>query len=176
MSSTTTETRVHGAWEKVHVRRADAADVATVARLDAACFERPWSTQELLSLLTGDTLLLIAELQGGAVGYCLARQVLETADLLRIAVCREARRKGIARQLLTRTRVDLERQNCETLILEVSESNRPARELYTRFGFTVVGRRENYYPTSRTGSGSTGATAALVMSLRLATTESAECS
>jgi ribosomal-protein-alanine N-acetyltransferase len=32
-----------------------------------------------------------------------------------------------------------------TVFLEVEENNQPARRLYERAGFTVVGRRERYY-------------------------------
>ncbi|MFX5295047.1 GNAT family N-acetyltransferase, partial [Acinetobacter baumannii] len=33
-----------------------------------------------------------------------------------------------------------------TIFLEVEENNQPARRLYERMGFAVVGRRESYYP------------------------------
>jgi ribosomal-protein-alanine N-acetyltransferase len=32
-----------------------------------------------------------------------------------------------------------------SIFLEVEENNAPARRLYERIGFTVVGRRERYY-------------------------------
>ena len=34
------------------------------------------------------------------------------------------------------------------IYLEVAESNTPARRLYEKFGFLVIGRRENYYRSS----------------------------
>ena len=35
------------------------------------------------------------------------------------------------------------------IYLEVAESNNAARNLYEKFGFFVVARRENYYRTAR---------------------------
>ncbi|MGC4648503.1 GNAT family N-acetyltransferase, partial [Escherichia coli] len=55
------------------------------------------------------------------------------------------RGRGLSRDLLRTHLGHLAGHGLKTVFLEVEENNRPARALYGRAGFRVVGRRERYY-------------------------------
>ena len=71
------------------------------------------------------------------------------ADILNITVRPEARRQGIATQLLGKIGELAEPRGVTVIHLEVRESNTPARTLYGKLGFTVDGIRKNYYERPR---------------------------
>lgn len=66
-------------------------------------------------------------------------------QLLYLAVAEGSRRKGIGGLLLQKMLDISFEMGVKDAFLEVSESNRAAYNLYTKFGFQVVGRRGAYY-------------------------------
>lgn len=81
------------------------------------------------------------------IGYGGYWQVDSEAHLINLAVHPEVRSQGIGRQILNYLVAHMERQKTVKILLEVRQSNHPARKLYESFGFTVVGTRKNYYTT-----------------------------
>jgi [ribosomal protein S18]-alanine N-acetyltransferase len=80
--------------------------------------------------------------EGRVVGFIVTRSVGDRErEVLNIAVHPDFRRLGIGTELL---RSELVRSP-GAHFLEVRESNTPARELYRRLGFEVVGSRPGYY-------------------------------
>lgn len=71
-------------------------------------------------------------------GFLISREVAGEVEILNLAVAPECRRSGVATALIESIESSL-------VFLEVRESNEPARNLYWKIGFRVVGRRENYY-------------------------------
>jgi len=69
----------------------------------------------------------------------------QEAELLRIAVAPEARRRGQGRQLLEASERVLMDQGITTLHLEVRCSNQAARHLYESSGWTLQRTRTAYY-------------------------------
>jgi len=53
-------------------------------------------------------------------------------------------RQGIADRLM-RALIEQAEKGVARVLLEVRESNQPARRLYEKHGFREVGRRRNYY-------------------------------
>nr|WP_246495354.1 GNAT family N-acetyltransferase [Ameyamaea chiangmaiensis] len=78
-------------------------------------------------------------------GFVMARQVLDEAEVLTLAVLPSCRRQGIASALLARLAVDCRGRGAGRLFLEVSEANTAARALYEGCGFAGIGRRRAYY-------------------------------
>ena len=78
------------------------------------------------------------------VGFALARVVANESELLLLAVKRDGRRKGIGKLLLNRFIEIATSRGAGRLHLEVREGNH-AIKLYSKAGFTEVGRRRNYY-------------------------------
>jgi ribosomal-protein-alanine N-acetyltransferase len=143
------------------VRLARPDDLEPVVSLDQACFGvAAWSADswaEEFSRLGLDRLVLVAD-DGGVVGYVVLLvppAAEDPVDLTRIAVDPARRRTGIARQL---TSAALSEVAGRTVLLEVAEGNKGARELYRMDGFVEISQRRGYYP---------GGEDAVIMQLRV---------
>ena len=113
----------------VRIEPMTAADVPQVAELEKACFSDPWPESILSHELENElSLWLVAKSGDTVLGYIGSQSVLDEADMMNIAVRKDARRQGIAKKLL-----------------EVRDSNEAAIRLYEGFGFLQVGKRPNYY-------------------------------
>jgi len=122
------------------------ADTTWLARVHAACFNRPrpWSSEEFAELLQPANTILITRDQG----FVLARTAHDEAEILTIAVMPSVRRRGIGRNLLLGLERGLGAKNIRHLFLEVSAANTAALALYYSLGFVESGRRSGYYPTA----------------------------
>ncbi len=69
----------------------------------------------------------------------------EEAQVLTIGVARSHQRRGIGGVLL-HDLLSVAGAHAREVFLEVRASDEVARRLYERHGFTVIGRRRNYYP------------------------------
>ena len=83
--------------------------------------------------------------EGNVVGYIGSRIVLDSADITNVAVRPQYRRQGIGYELVNRMLEEMILRGVSSVLLEVRESNLPAQNCYAQAGFTVVGRRKNYY-------------------------------
>ena len=125
-------------------------DVGTLAKIDAQIEYTPWSKNQFKSAyenpaVTGE---VITTASGEVVAYALWLNCVDVYELLTIGVRPEYRRRGFARELLTHRQSVLKADDtCESVFLEVRESNVGARALYTATGFEEVGLRKNYYAT-----------------------------
>jgi ribosomal-protein-alanine N-acetyltransferase len=80
-----------------------------------------------------------------AGGMMLIRVAADEAEILTIGVAPEARGTGLGARLLDTAAAVARDAGAAKLFLEVSARNAPARALYTKAGFTQVGRRRRYY-------------------------------
>jgi ribosomal-protein-alanine N-acetyltransferase len=78
-------------------------------------------------------------------GFVASRMVADELHINNIAVRPEHRRRGLGGALLRGALEGGAKVGARLVILEVRASNHPARALYERHGFRVVGRRANYY-------------------------------
>lgn len=85
------------------------------------------------------------------VGYVIVSIAAGESHLLNLAVDPVCQRRGIGRLLLDFACREAAGQQAECMFLEVRPSNRIARDLYTRAGFTEFGRRRDYYPNAASG-------------------------
>jgi ribosomal-protein-alanine N-acetyltransferase len=85
----------------------------------------------------------------GVIGFSLGRVAAGEAELLLLAVKKSSQGKGAGELLLKRFMAVAQTRGAKRLHLEVRDGNH-AVKLYTRAGFTPVGRRKNYY-TGRDG-------------------------
>lgn len=88
--------------------------------------------------------LTVARDAGGMIGFSLARIVADEAELLLLAVRRRAQGRGVGKSLLERFIQDSKQKDATRLHLEVRDGNH-AVKLYQKYGFSLVGRRRNYY-------------------------------
>ena len=124
----------------------DQTHVAQIAQLEALCFSDPWSESSIASELSNPLSCWLVAVEGEKVaGYIGSQTVMGETDMMNVAVHPDYRRQGIANRLIL-TLVDaLKKRGSHWLMLEVRQSNAPARALYEKLGFAEVGRRKNYY-------------------------------
>lgn len=110
------------------------------------CFSAPWSRLVFADMLEDDGCgFFCARACGAAVGFCAVRAAADEGELLDIAVLPDYRRRGIGAALLDAGIEYLRGAGAGRIFLEVRESNSAARGLYASRGFSLCGRRRNYY-------------------------------
>ena len=97
------------------------------------------------------------------VGFALALNLGTEVEIVSLGVVRERRRCGMGSALLDTLCHEARLRGAESVVLEVAVDNEAARALYAKRGFTMVGRRRNYY--RQTG----GSVDALILRVPLAT-------
>jgi ribosomal-protein-alanine N-acetyltransferase len=131
---------------KATIEPATIHDAARLAQLHGASFHRGWGETEFESMLAErNTLLHRLRLGRRTIGFAVSRMAADEAEILSIAVDPVYRGRGLSRDLLLTHLGHLAGRGVRTIFLEVEENNQPARRLYERAGFAVVGRRERYY-------------------------------
>jgi len=88
---------------------------------------------------------LVVEQDGRVVGHAVASLVADVAELQRIAVSADHRRRGLAGALLDEVVALALRARAERILLEVREDNVAALGFYAARGFVEVDRRRRYY-------------------------------
>jgi ribosomal-protein-alanine N-acetyltransferase len=120
-------------------------DVEAVADLEKQV-PSPWNISLISSELDyASTLALVAEATGEVAGWCCCRHESPEAELLKVTVAAKWRRRSVATRLLISLENKLRAIGVESLYLEVRSKNVPATKFYDQAGFTVHGRRINYY-------------------------------
>ena len=129
-------------------RRACAADLDALCRLEATAEQGAWSPGQLAESLARHQVRVA--LDGVAiVGYLAFRVVLDEAEVLNVRVAPAYRRRGGGGCLMAGCLAGL--GGIRSLHLEVRAGNQAALALYRKWGFTQVGIRRGYYPTTEGG-------------------------
>ena len=122
-------------------------DLPAVLAIEAATFSAPWTEEmfrwELEQAGTGCA--WVARRGERVVGYLFTWVVAGEFHINNIAVAPEHRGQGIADALLRVGLGEAVARGARVAVLEVRESNAPARALYSRWGFAMAGRRKRYY-------------------------------
>ncbi len=145
-------------------RDATAADIAAILTLGSNTSLNNWSEADFLQVLQGDTgELAVAESGDKVLGFIASSSVIDEVTLLNVAVHGGYQRQGLARRLITDMLDRRQAAGARRCLLEVRESNRGARALYTALGFVIDGRRPDYYRSESARED------AVLMSLKLET-------
>lgn len=124
-------------------------DLDEVLRIEAACFNAPWSRAAFASELThGFSRFACARTAGGGgpiAGFSIYWIVEDEVHLINLGVLPELRRRGIARALMEYLLGDGAAARSRIATLEVRAGNGAAIALYKGFGFAPVTIRRNYY-------------------------------
>ncbi|MBO6041108.1 MAG: ribosomal protein S18-alanine N-acetyltransferase [Oscillospiraceae bacterium] len=132
------------------IRSAARSDLERLEELEGQCFAVPWTREQLESQLP-DTqhVFLVAGENERVLGYVGMMTVLDEGYISNVAVAPEARRRGIARALVSTLLGRAEELSLSFVTLEVREHNEPAIALYAGLGFVPVGLRKNYYDSPK---------------------------
>ena len=132
------------------IREMKPEDVPAIAELEKQCFSAPWNENMITSSLESRlSCWLVAEIEGKIAGYVGSEAVLDSADMMNIAVAPEFRRQGIGVALVNGLCSRLQSKSVAFLMLEVRVSNKSAIAMYEKLGFLQVGLRPRYYCNPR---------------------------
>jgi len=137
----------------VSVRSADSHDVSAIQALEEQTpAAAHWTAAQYRKLVTTGVILVAeeaavmsAERTGTISGFLCARDVAGEWEIENVVVAAKFLRRGIASAMLLELIRLATREEASAILLEVRESNLPARQLYEKHGFRKVGRRTFYY-------------------------------
>ncbi len=131
------------------IRPATAADAETIAALETACQgSDAWSENLVREGVAGalpTIRYLLAERDGRVEGYAVASYAGDIAELQRIGVAEDARRRGVASALLDEVIAEAPSTGANRMLLEVRADNRGALAFYAAHDFVEIDRRPRYY-------------------------------
>jgi ribosomal-protein-alanine N-acetyltransferase len=119
----------------------------SVLRIEAQVYPRPWSHSLFVSelALRSTRAYVVAKVGREIAGYAGLMMSLTDGHVTTIAVDPARHRQGIGTRLLVALARESIARGAKALTLEARVSNKPAQEMYRRFGFTSVGVRKGYY-------------------------------
>jgi ribosomal-protein-alanine N-acetyltransferase len=131
----------------VHVVPMRRRHVRAVLRIEQQVYPRPWTMSLFLSelALRSSRAYFVARIGREVVGYGGLMLSADDGHITTLAVDPLWHRRHIASRLLLVLAREAIARETRSLTLEVRLSNRPAQELYRKFGFAPVGVRKNYY-------------------------------
>ncbi|HTN98591.1 MAG TPA: tRNA (adenosine(37)-N6)-threonylcarbamoyltransferase complex dimerization subunit type 1 TsaB [Nordella sp.] len=130
----------------VILRPASVGEAKVLAALHAECFDNAWNAAEFAKLMAMPGAHAYLAIDGDEpVAFLLARRAADEAEILTIGTRPFARRRGIAKTLLSHLADDLRQAGLARLFIEVAADNGAARALYAEQAFAVTGRRKAYY-------------------------------
>lgn len=91
----------------------------------------------------------VAEIEGKIVGYGGFWLIFGEAHIVNLAVHPEFRGRRIGSEILTHLIHRIRKMGIVRIVLEVRDSNRPAKNLYKKFGFIPLETRKRYYDDTK---------------------------
>jgi len=130
----------------INVRAMTFEDIDGVYEIERDIFPNPWPKSFFESDLNlNRTVGLVAELDGGLVGYALATCADIEFHITNVGVDERWQRHGIASRLMGELETIALERGCHHAYLEVRVDNFPAIELYLKLGFVILYTRRCYY-------------------------------
>ena len=134
----------------IAIRSATLNDVPAIFAIErSAPSAAHWTSEQYTELLGSGIVLVseeaVAEEAGQISGFICAKPVAGEWEIENVVVAAQLLRRGIADRLLQELIQRAESEPAAAILLEVRESNLPARRLYEKRGFREVGRRRTYY-------------------------------
>ncbi len=131
--------------QKVNIELCKIEDIINLVEMEKKYFSEPWSEKSFISEIQNKTsMILVAFFNEVIVGYIALSYVIDEVNINKIVVEENMRNMGIATLLLNEIELKLYNK-IKYIHLEVRESNEPAKRLYLKNGYDIVGLRKNFY-------------------------------
>jgi ribosomal-protein-alanine N-acetyltransferase len=130
---------------RTEIRLMQPADLKSVAAVERAAYQYPWSLGIFRDCLLAGYYCLVLEVGGSLTGYGIMSVAAGEAHLLNLCVHPNAQRLGYGRRLLSALMLRAVDAGADRIFLEVRPSNKIALLLYASVGFEQVGIRPAYY-------------------------------
>ena len=125
-------------------RYAENKDVFDILSLDDENFSNNFDEKFYWEYIKNQR-VIVAENQKNIVGYILFNQILDEAEIYKIVVSKNFRKKQIAFKIMEFLLNELKKNNVKKIFLEVRKSNIPAINLYKKCGFIEIREIVDYY-------------------------------
>ncbi|MCZ7409351.1 ribosomal protein S18-alanine N-acetyltransferase [Parvimonas micra] len=125
-------------------RYAKNEDVFDILSLDEENFSNNFDEKFYLEYIKSQR-VIVAENENIIVGYVLFNQILDEAEIYKIVVSKNFRKKQIAFKIVEFLLDELKKNNVKKIFLEVRKSNIPAISLYKKCGFINIREIIDYY-------------------------------
>jgi ribosomal-protein-alanine N-acetyltransferase len=130
---------------RTEIRLMQPADLKSVATVERAAYQYPWSLGIFRDCLLAGYYCLVLDVGGSITGYGVMSVAAGEAHLLNLCVHPNAQHLGYGRRLLGAMLVKAEEAGTDRVFLEVRPSNAVALKLYYSVGFEQIGIRPAYY-------------------------------
>jgi ribosomal-protein-alanine N-acetyltransferase len=138
---------INNAANASHFYKLSFADIDRVLEIEESVYSHPWTRGNFHdSLYSGHEMLGLQDDSKDLIGYYVLMPVVDEMHLLNFAISAHYQGLGCARILLDHLCASARAQQSISILLEVRVSNLRALSVYTRYGFSEIGRRKAYYP------------------------------
>jgi len=127
------------------IRSARLNDVPALLAIEQQAPDAAHWSSEQYNKLVGSGVVLVGEEAGMLCGFVCAQAAAGEWEIENVVVAAGMLRRGIAGELVRELIQRARSEAAPAILLEVRESNLPARRLYEKHGFREVGRRRAYY-------------------------------
>lgn len=133
--------------DNIKISRMTVSDLNEIEDILFSDFDDFWNINTFKSeLLNPNSKYIVAKIDNKIVGYAGIWKAVDDVHITNIVTAKNLRRQNIGSILLSDLIEMAKAENGITSItLEVNCNNLPAKKLYEKFGFEVVGLRKKYY-------------------------------
>jgi ribosomal-protein-alanine N-acetyltransferase len=131
----------------VEIRSAVLNDVEAILAIERlAPSAAHWTAEQYNKMVDSHSgVVLVAKAAGKLGGFICGKVFAGEWEIENVVVGAEFLRRGVADELMRSLIQRARSEAASAILLEVRESNRPARGLYLKHGFGETGRRRSYY-------------------------------
>jgi len=127
-----------------NIRKMKMEDLPDVMKIESIMFSTAWQKEMFLEEIDKQYAYVL-EIADKITGYICGWKILDEFNITNIAILHKYQRKGYGAELVAFIMKELISEECFKFFLEVRASNSPAKQLYEKFGFTLIGVRKKYY-------------------------------
>lgn len=133
--------------DNIKISRMTVSDLNEIEDILFSDFDDFWNINTFKSeLLNPNSKYIVAKIDNKIVGYAGIWKAVDDVHITNIVTAKNLRKQNIGSILLSNLIEMAKAENGITSItLEVNCNNLPAKKLYEKFGFEVVGLRKKYY-------------------------------
>ncbi|MBM7835801.1 ribosomal protein S18-alanine N-acetyltransferase [Clostridium sardiniense] len=132
------------------LKNLDSEDLNGVYEVSSLSLKESWSLDSITKEISNKfARYIVCKEENKVVGFAGAWLIASEGQITNVAVHPEYRGKGIGKKLMKSLISSLKQEDCNSITLEVRESNTVAKNLYKSFGFISEGIRKNFYEDNK---------------------------
>lgn len=130
----------------IQIHKMTIQDLEQISNILSTEFDDFWNANLLKSEIENpNSKCIIAKNNDEIVGFACIWKAVDDIHITNIVVKKIYRKQGIGSLLLKELIEISNKENVNSITLEVNSLNLPAQNLYEKYGFKILGRRKNYY-------------------------------